>query len=165
MANFKSLFSTRPAFPKLQFEAEATDGSLSHLLSEAFAVIERRFGMLDKDGAGMMMYAALEGQLSLTGFNDNEKLRKIFQKVSSSACQYQPRASAIPRSAPCFPVALPGPPPLLATRIRERERGEKRESLSNRPAPPPRFPPPPTPSTDPSLQGRPPPALTPDLIR
>ncbi|KAJ1483731.1 hypothetical protein T484DRAFT_1799163 [Baffinella frigidus] len=81
MANFKSLFSTRPAFPKLQFEAESTDGSLSHLLSEAFAVIERRFGMLDKDGAGMMMYAALEGQLSLTGFNDNEKLRKIFQKV------------------------------------------------------------------------------------
>ena len=98
MANFKSLFSTRPAFPKLQFEAEATDGSLSHLLSEAFAVIERRFGMLDKDGAGMMMYAALEGQLSLTGFNDNEKLRKIFQKVSSCTCQHNPRAA--PQPAP-----------------------------------------------------------------
>ena len=46
MANFKSLFSTRPAFPKLTFEAEATDGSLDHLLSEAFAVIERRFALI-----------------------------------------------------------------------------------------------------------------------
>ena len=71
--------------PSMDFVAQPENETLEALLMEAFAVIERRYAMLDKDGAGMMMFSGLAAQLALLGFDDTENLARVWKKVDADA--------------------------------------------------------------------------------
>eukprot|EP00961_Rhodomonas_salina_P103576 1393422-Rhodomonas_salina.2 len=78
-------FHARPALPNMDFIAAPENETMEALLMEAFAVIERRYAMLDKDGAGMMMFSGLAAQLALLGFDDSENLARVWKKVDADA--------------------------------------------------------------------------------
>mmetsp|Transcript_53909 Transcript_53909/g.109921 ORF Transcript_53909/g.109921 Transcript_53909/m.109921 type:complete len:705 (-) Transcript_53909:236-2350(-) len=76
-------FSVRPTMPNMDFVATPENDTLEALLMEAFAVIEMRYALLDRDGAGMMMFSGLASQLALKGFDDSENLARVWKKVDA----------------------------------------------------------------------------------
>mmetsp|Transcript_9471 Transcript_9471/g.14911 ORF Transcript_9471/g.14911 Transcript_9471/m.14911 type:complete len:299 (-) Transcript_9471:106-1002(-) len=77
----------RPQHNKMDYKANITE-DLDSLLMEAFAVIERQYALMDKDGAAMMTFQSLQQQLSLFGFDDPENLARVWKKVDADGSGY-----------------------------------------------------------------------------
>jgi hypothetical protein len=57
------------------------DSSLLQLLLEAFAVLERRFNIWDRDEAGMLLFSAVEANLAMSGFINRKALENLWRQV------------------------------------------------------------------------------------
>jgi hypothetical protein len=61
--------------------AQPEDSSLLQLLLEAFAVLERRFNIWDRDEAGMLLFSAVEANLAMSGFINRKALENLWRQV------------------------------------------------------------------------------------
>ena len=74
-------------------EVQPEDSSMLQLLLEAFAVLEHRFNIWDRDEAGMLLFSAVEANLAMSGFINRKALENLWRQVD-----IDPKHSTVPNS-------------------------------------------------------------------